>query len=107
VNTIALGTNRGGGGGGFGPQGGLGGGGFGFGNRAPDPATLRQIARVTGGRFFAARTAASLTDAYEKLGTKVAQRRSKTEVTFAFVVAAAGLLLGSLLAGARWSPRLP
>jgi Ca-activated chloride channel family protein len=107
VNTIALGTNRGGGAGGFGPRGGAGGGGFGFGNRAPDPATLRRIARVTGGRFFAARSAASLTDAYEKLGTKVAHRRGRTEVTFAFVVAAAGLLLGSLLAGARWSPRLP
>jgi len=111
VNTIALGTNRGGGGGGGGggfgaPPGGFSGG-FGFGNRAPDPATLRQIARVTGGRFFAARTSASLTDAYEKLGTKVARRPSKTEVTFAFVVAAAGLLLGSLLAGARWAPRLP
>jgi len=110
VNTIALGSTRGGGGGGFAapaPPGGFSGGRFGFGNRAPDPATLRQIARVTGGRFFAARTAASLTDAYEKLGTRVASRRSKTEVTFAFVVAAAGLLLGSLLAGAHWSPRLP
>jgi Ca-activated chloride channel family protein len=106
VNTIALGTNRDGGGG-SGSPGGFSGGGFGFGNRAPDPATLRQIARVTGGRFFAARTSASLTDAYEKLGTKVARRPSKTEVTFAFVVAAAGLLLGSLLAGARWSPRIP
>jgi Ca-activated chloride channel family protein len=109
VNTIALGTNRGGGGGGGGGFGRTGGfsSGFGFGNRAPDPATLRQVARVTGGRFYAARTAASLTNAYEKLGTKVARRPNKTEVTFAFVAAAAGLLLGSLLAGARWAARLP
>ncbi len=120
VHTIALGTRRGGsggggfGGGGFGgtppppPGGGGGFGGFGFGrNRSSDPATLRAIARITGGRFFAARTAASLTDAYEKLGTKVARKPSRTEVTFAFVLGAAALLVGSALAGARWAPRIP
>lgn len=110
VNTIALGT-RGdtGGGGGPGPSPApFGGGGFGFGrNRAPDPATLRAIARTTGGRFFHARTSSSLTNAYERLGTKVARRPSRTEVTFAFVLGAAVLLVGSTLASVRWAPRIP
>jgi Ca-activated chloride channel family protein len=109
VSTIALGTrNGGGGGGGLGGGPGGFGGGFGFGRmRAPDPATLRAIARVTGGRFFQARTAASLGEAYDKLGTKVARKPGRTEVTFAFVLGSAVLLVGSTLAAARWAPRLP
>ena len=107
VNTIALGTRTGdSGGGGFG--GGPGGFGPGFGRmRAPDPATLRAIAHTTGGRFFAARSSASLDDAYERLGTKVARKKGRTEVTFAFVLGSAVLLLGSTLAAARWAPRIP
>ena len=77
------------------------------GNRSPDPATLRRIARITGGQFFAARSAASLDDAYTRLGTKVARRPARTEVTFAFVLGSAFLLLGSTLAAVRWAPRIP
>ncbi len=109
VNTIALGTRNGGNGGGRGGgqrSGGFGGFGFG-GNRSPDPATLRRIARITGGQFFAARSAASLDDAYTRLGTKVARRPARTEVTFAFVLGSAFLLLGSTLAAVRWAPRIP
>ena len=115
VYTIALGTRGGGGGGGGFPGGGGGGGfpgrgggggGFGFG-RSPDPATLRQIARITGGEFYLARSAGSVKDAYEKLGSKLGRRPGKTEVTYVFLLGAAVLLVGAGAASAAWSPRLP
>ena len=99
VNTIALGTRRG-----SGPS--LFGGGFGF-NRAPDPATLREIARITGGRFYAARSAGSARSAYAELGSKLGRKSGKTEVTFAFLIGAAVLLVGAGVASAAWSPRIP
>jgi len=102
VYTIALGTRGGGGGGG----GGFPGGGFGFG-RSPDPATLRQIARVTGGEFYLARSAGSVKAAYEKLGSKLGRRPGKTEITYVFLLGAAVLLVGAGAASAAWSPRLP
>lgn len=99
VNTIALGTR-----GGSGPQ--LFGGGFRF-NRAPDPATLRRIARITGGRFFEARSAGSAEAAYKELGSKLGRKTGSTEVTFAFLIGAAVLLVGAGVASAAWSPRIP
>ena len=106
VYTISLGTRRGGGGGGGGGGFPSGGGGFGFG-RSPDPATLRQIARITGGEFYLARSAGSVKAAYEKLGSKLGRRSGKTEVTYAFLLGAAVLLVGAGAASAAWSPRLP
>jgi Ca-activated chloride channel family protein len=101
VYTVALGT-RGGGGGGGGvfPT-------FGRFNRAPDPATLRSIARITGGRFFAARTAGSVESAYAKLGSSLGRKTVRTEVTFAFVLGGAVLLVAAGAASAAWSPRIP
>jgi Ca-activated chloride channel homolog len=112
VYTIALGTR---GSGGFGPGGGLGGRGggpgsgfgFRFGNRAPDPQTLRAIARITGGEFFQAKTAGSVKKAYSELGSHLGRTNGRTEVTYAFLIAAAVLLLGSGVASAAWSQRLP
>jgi Ca-activated chloride channel family protein len=109
VYTIALGTRGGGGGfpgGGGGGFPGGGGGGFGFG-RSPDPATLRQIARITGGEFYLARSAGSVKAAYEKLGSKLGRKPGKTEVTSIFLLGAAVLLVGAGVASAAWSPRLP
>jgi Ca-activated chloride channel family protein len=111
VFTIALGTSGGGGfgGGGFGPTSpGPGGGfGFGFGNRAPDPRTLRAIARATGGEFFQAKSAGSVKRAYASLGSRLGRRAGKTEVTYAFVLAALALVAGAAAASWRWSPRIP
>jgi Ca-activated chloride channel family protein len=107
VYTISLGTRGGGfpgGGGGGGFPGG--GGGFGFG-RSPDPATLRQIARITGGEFYLARSAGSVRAAYEKLGSKLGRKPGRTEVTYVFLLGAALLLVGAGAASAAWSPRLP
>jgi Ca-activated chloride channel family protein len=85
-------------------------GGFGFSRRVPvppDPATLRAIANHTGGQFFEARDAKSLRAAYTNLGSRLGRKPGKSEITFAFLVAAAGLLIGAGILSAAWSPRLP
>jgi Ca-activated chloride channel family protein len=106
VYTVALGTPNGTlqfGGQGF-P------GGFGFSRSVPvppDPATLRAIANHTGGQFFEARSAKSLRAAYSRLGSRLGRKPGTSEITFAFLLAAAGLLIGAGILSAAWSPRLP
>jgi Ca-activated chloride channel family protein len=73
----------------------------------PDPETLRAIAETTGGKFFEARNAGSLHAAYSKLGSSLGRAPGKTEVTYAFLAGAAGLLAAAGLLSALWSPRLP
>jgi Ca-activated chloride channel family protein len=86
---------------------------FGFGPFAqtisvpPDPATLRQISQITGGRSFRAPSANALRTAYTTIGTRVTTAPVKTEATAAFVAAGAGLLLLAGLLSALWAPRLP
>jgi Ca-activated chloride channel family protein len=99
VHTVALGTASGG----SGPSGG-----FGFGGpRAPDPETLKAIARITGGQFYAARSAKSLQTTYAKLGSRLGRSPGRTEITYAFLLGAAALLVAAGLLSARWAPRLP
>jgi Ca-activated chloride channel homolog len=117
VFTIALGTpngtlDRGPGFGGGLP--GSGGGGFfgggGFGRRIPvppDPATLRQIAQTTGGKFFDARSAQALSSAYDHLGTIVGREPGKKEVTYQLLALAAILLVGAGVFSALVAPRMP
>jgi len=73
----------------------------------PDPETLRQIARITGGHFFATAKAAELESIYANLGTRLSSKQEKREVTVAF--AGGGLVL--LLIGGglslAWFGRLP
>jgi len=117
VYTVALGTPNGTldmGGGGFGFGGGsgggngFGGGGFGGPRRVPpDPDTLRAIAKATGGQFFEARSSKTVKQAYAKLGSKLGRKPQKTEVTYAFLAGAAGLLVAAGLLSGAWAPRLP
>jgi len=114
VYTVALGTTgnttlRGRGGGfNFYGGGGAGGGFFGGANRlAPDPVTLRKIAGATGGKFFRAKTAGDVKDAYASLGSSLGRVPANTEITDEFVIAAAVLLLLAGLASAFWAPRIP
>ena len=111
VYTVALGTTgnttlkgRNGGYGFFG-----GGSGFFTGRNglAPDPVTLRRIAEATGGKFFRARTAGAVKDAYAKLGSRLGRAPDRKEITDEFVGVAAVLLLLAGLASAVWAPRLP
>ena len=119
IFTIAFGTNGGGQlpfpGGSF--NGGGGGGGFNFvtpngpfgGRNAlrPDPATLKAIARVTGGQFYRARTAKAVQAAYTKLGSSLGRKPGNVEVTDWFLGGAALLLVLAGVLSAAWAPRLP
>jgi Ca-activated chloride channel homolog len=73
----------------------------------PDPTSLRQIASMTGGEFFAAASSSRLNDIYNQLASRLTVKHEFREATFVFVAASAALLLASGIAGAFWSPRLP
>jgi Ca-activated chloride channel family protein len=73
----------------------------------PDPAAMRDVARITGGRAFSTASAAELDQIYEQLGSQVSMRDEPREITAGF---AGGAILFVLLAGAlslRWFGRLP
>jgi Ca-activated chloride channel homolog len=74
---------------------------------APDPETMRQIARVSGGRAFEAENADDVSRIYENLGSQVATKKEEREITVAFA-AGGGLLLAAAAAlGLRATARLP
>jgi Ca-activated chloride channel family protein len=83
------------------------GGGFGPRGLAPDPRTLRAIANRTGGKFFRARSAGSVQQAYSALGSTIGRKSGSVEVTDWFVIGAAALLVLAGVLSALWSPRLP
>ena len=73
----------------------------------PDPETLRQIAQTTGGRFWAAGSAARLNAVYDKLGSSIGRVPTRREVTYLVLAAAAALLVAAWALSARWAQRLP
>ena len=73
----------------------------------PDPATLRQIATTTGGRFYEAESVGDLRDAYDKMGSLVSKVKRKQEVTFAFLAGGLVLLLAAAAVAVVTFPRLP
>ena len=73
----------------------------------PDPATLRQIAEQTGGRFYEAESVGDLREAYERLGSVVSKVQRKQEVTYAFLGTGIVLLLAAAAIGVVTFPRLP
>jgi Ca-activated chloride channel homolog len=73
----------------------------------PDNVTLRDIAETTGGRFFAAPSAARLESIYENLGTRFSTRKEKQEVTSAFAGGALVLLLAAAILSLLRTGRLP
>jgi Ca-activated chloride channel homolog len=84
-----------------------GGGGFGRPGLAPDPKTLRAIADRTGGKFFRAKSAGAVEQAYTALGSTLGRKSGSVEVTDWFLIGAAVLLVLAGVLSALWSPRLP
>jgi Ca-activated chloride channel homolog len=81
---------------------------FGFSQRIqvpPDTETLREVARVTGGRYFAAPDAARLESIYSGLGTRLSSRPEEREVTAAFAGGALLLLLAGGALSLAWFGR--
>jgi Ca-activated chloride channel homolog len=72
----------------------------------PDPETLAELARLTGGRAFTARDVASLDQVYKRLGSEVATEKRKLEVTSLFAGGALALMALSALSSIRWLGRL-
>jgi Ca-activated chloride channel family protein len=73
----------------------------------PDRETMRRIATVSGGRTFAADAGDELATVYERLGSRVATREERRQVTAAFAGGAAALLLLGGALSLRWFGRIP
>lgn len=72
----------------------------------PDTATLREVARVTGGQAFAIEDAAELKRVYQRLGSQVATEHRDQEVTNLFAGGALLLAAFGVAASLRTSGRL-
>jgi Ca-activated chloride channel homolog len=72
----------------------------------PDVATLKEIARISGGRFFTAEDSGKLESIYSKLGTRLSAKPEKREVTYAFAGGAIVLLLAAGGMSLAWFGRL-
>jgi Ca-activated chloride channel family protein len=91
-----------GGGGGFGPGFGLGqGGGF---RREIDDVTLRQIADLTGGKYYTAASSGELTNAFKNIPIYVVTTRQTTEITAFFTAFAAFVAILAMYLSMRWNP---
>ena len=73
----------------------------------PDKATLRDIARITGGRSFEAVSSDDAEDIYSRIGTRLTSKPEKREVTVAFAGGALVLLLAGAGFGLARGGRLP
>jgi Ca-activated chloride channel family protein len=73
----------------------------------PDTATLQDIARDTGGRFYNVSDAQQLQEIYSGLGTRFAKLQQRQEVTAAFAGGALVLLLAGAASSLVRRGRLP
>jgi Ca-activated chloride channel family protein len=81
----------------------LSGGSFGSG---PDEATLRQIAEMTGGKFYSATSAAELQLVFQELGNFIATSNKTIEVSVFLAAAAAILAVAAFILSLIWHPLL-
>ncbi len=72
----------------------------------PDPTSLAQVARASGGKTFTAQTASGLKEVYEKLGSQLGHKKEKRQVTSSFAAGGLVLLLLGALMSLRWFGRL-
>jgi Ca-activated chloride channel family protein len=73
----------------------------------PDPATMKRIAEASGGRAFQAEDSGDLGRIYRDLGSRVASKKEKREITAAFAAGGALLLAAAAALGVRATARLP
>jgi Ca-activated chloride channel homolog len=73
----------------------------------PDPETLAEIAKVSGGRAFTAEDSGRLSSIYRALGSQLGTKNEKREVSSSFALIGLGLLLGGAALGVRTRGRLP
>ena len=73
----------------------------------PDPETLKQVASMTGGKFFAAADAKALKSVYAKIGSQVGVEHKTRELTALFTAAGALLLAAGAGLSMFWFARLP
>ena len=73
----------------------------------PDPETMREIAELSGGRAYEVDDADDLSEVYESLGSRVATKKERREVTSAFAAGGVLLLLAAAGFGLRATARLP
>lgn len=81
----------------------VGGGSFGNG---PDETTLKQIAEMTGGKFYSATSAAELQTVFQDLHNYVAMTNQTIEISVFFVAMGVMMALAALLLSMLWHPLL-
>ncbi len=72
----------------------------------PDTETLKEIARLSGGKSYTATETDKLKEIYANLGTRLSSRSEKREVTAAFAGGAILLLVAAGSLSLRWFGRL-
>jgi Ca-activated chloride channel family protein len=73
----------------------------------PDRDAMRRVATISGARTFNAYDGEEVATVYERLGSQVATREERREITAAFVGGAAAFLLLGGAMSLRWFGRLP
>ncbi|HEX6391594.1 MAG TPA: VWA domain-containing protein [Solirubrobacteraceae bacterium] len=73
----------------------------------PDPATLREMARITGARAFTTDDAGALNSIYEKLGSQLGTRAQEKEIASSFAIGGLVLLVMAGVASVLTVGRLP
>ncbi len=72
----------------------------------PDPAEMRDVAAISGGRAFTADNLEELSTVYEQLGSRIGYRKEQRELTAAFSGGALALLAAGALLSLFWFRRL-
>jgi Ca-activated chloride channel family protein len=72
----------------------------------PDPQSLSEIARASGGRTYTAADASKLKDVYERLGSLLGTKKEKREITAGFAGGGLALMLLGAAMSLRWFGRL-
>jgi Ca-activated chloride channel homolog len=72
----------------------------------PDPQSLAEVAKASGGKTYAAADASKLSDVYKSLGSLLGTKNEKRQVTAGFAGGALVLLLLGAAMSLRWFGRL-